>query len=167
MREYAARSGESVENIRSLIKRGKLKGAWEKNDQGHYRIDPEAADLLRAGKRRGGEQSEPEPGTPEGEELSDRASHDEAKRVEAVWKARTARQKHLEAEGELINKPKARNALFAVAKELRERLGSLVVANRDRLAAIDDPDEIEAVLADEHNQALMAFTDILEKGALA
>lgn len=169
VREYASRCGCSIENIKKLIKRGSLEGAWSKNAAGHFRIDPEKADELRKGKTRKKQPAkapaEIDPKNLDGEIQAD-ADIEEAQRVEKVWKARTARLKHLEAEGELINLAKARNAVFGAAKEFRERLETLANKLRDKLAGEDDPVRVHAILEEEHHQALEAFADLTEKGEL-
>jgi hypothetical protein len=167
VREYASRCGCTVENIKKLIKAGRLEGAVTKNEKGHWRIDPEKADQLRAATaKKKPEDDKPAPPRDPGGEIPAFADIEEATRLEKVWKARTAKLRHEEAEGTLINREKARVAVFAAAKELRERLDRAAVKLRDRLAGEDDPGVVQELMEKEHRQALEAVVELLEKGEL-
>ncbi len=160
--EYAEHRGFSRQYMTTLLKKGKLDGAWTMNHLGKKSIDSVKADHILSKNREpqraiGREKEEPQeppepivgssnrPGIP---------NYTEQRSIREAYTARMSKIEYEEKIGKLVDAEKVKSDAFQLARIVRD--GVLSVADRisPQLASMSDPFEVHSLLTSELEKAL-------------
>lgn len=189
-RKAAGLHGQSPQAVLAAIRAGRLEGAVERNDRGHWSIDPVAADRLwsertvttkqRGERNRGGRPPrEPagagplfgEPDEPEGrsdrlaESKGETLSMRKAQEVRATYQAALTQLDYQERSGALVRAAAVQSEQFTIARQVREAVLQVPDRIAAQLAAEGDELQVRNLLNEELTAALRQLSRELARGS--
>lgn len=173
---YARHRGCDEKAVRKAIDENRITAI--QNADGKRRIDPAVADIQwaqntraradsgRTGAANGageGTGSESAPGADAASSAQAAPGYSEYRALEAQEDLRAKRRNNLQAEGQLTEVPKARQAVFDAFRALRDKCFNVAPRAAPRCIGLGDARDIEHVITDEIRQAFAGWEEQMNR----